>query len=332
MKKSMPVFAVMSMVILLMIYSCKKETIKSCNAAPTVSAGNDTTLANVTSLSLKGTTSADVGTWTILEGQGGTVDNTKTPVQFTGVLDNTYKLKWESTNDCGASSDEMIVTLVDAGANMTVDQLVDNMHWIQQSCFKIQGSKFKIYTDPNSITTTDQADVILITHPHGDHFSAADIDKLVTSKTILIAPADCSYSGTVGKRIILTPGNTYTAFGAITIAAVPAYNIVKTTNHPKGNNWVGYVVTINGVTFYTAGDTERIPEMKSITTDIAMLPLGQTYTFNTVAEAADAAKDVKAKVAIPMHFGLYEGTAADATTFSNLLAGSVKVVIKVKGG
>src|SRR6478609_1252570 len=330
MKKSISLFTVLSMLILIGVYSCKKEN--GCAGPPKVRAGNDTTLANVTTITLKGTTDAQSGTWSIVEGQGGTIDNSKTPAQFTGALDNVYKLKLESTNDCGTASDELIINLVNAGADMTVNELVSNMHWIQQSCFRIEGSKFKIYTDPVSISGTDQADIILITHPHGDHFSPADIDKLVTSKTILIAPGDCNYTGKVGARVYLGPGNTYTAFGAVKITAVPAYNIVKTQNHPKSNNWVGYVVTINGVTFYTAGDTERVPEMKNITTDIAMLPLGQTYTFNTVAEAAEAAKDTKAKVAIPMHFGLYEGTEADASTFQNLLSGSMKVVIKTKGG
>jgi len=226
---------------------------------------------------------------------------------------------------------DQCISLVDAGANMTVDKLVENIHWIQQSCFKIQGSKYKIYTDPVSITANDQADIILITHPHGDHYSPSDIDKLVTSKTILIAPAECNYTGTVGKRVILIPGQAYMAFGSVRIEAVPAYNINKTQFHPKSNNWVGYVVKMNGVTFYQAGDTERVPEMKNITTDIAMLSLGQTYTFDNVNDAAEAAKDVKAKVAIPMHFGLYEGTAADATTFKGLLESSMKVVIKTKG-
>ena len=71
--------------------------------------------------------------------------------------------------------------------------------------------------------------------------------------------------------------------------------------------------------------------MKTFTADIALLPLGQTYTFNTVNDAAEAAKDVHAKVAIPMHFGLYEGTPEDATTFKTLLNGVIPVIIKVKG-
>ncbi len=302
-----------------------------CTAPPDVSAGKDTTLVNVATLKLLANSSINTGTWSIEEGDGGVIDNGKSPIEFTGKLDESYKLKWESTNACGSSSVIQNVTFVDAGADMTVDQLVDNMHWIEQSSFRIEGSKYKIYTDPLGITNTDAADIILITHPHGDHFSPANIDKIVTSKTILIAPADCNYTGTVGQRITLIPGQEYTAFGSIKIQAVPAYNIVKTQFHPKSNNWVGYVVTINGVTFYTAGDTERVPEMKTFKTDIAMLSLGQTYTFESVADAAEVAKDVKAKVAIPMHFGLYEGTAADATTFKTLLEDKMKVVIKTKG-
>ena len=211
-----------------------------------------------------------------------------------------------------------------------INEMVQNIHWIQQSCFRIDGHKSKIYIDPLSITQTDVADIILITHAHGDHFSPDDIAKLVGPNTIIIAPADCNYTGTA-KRIVLKPGELYFAKNCIKIKAVPAYDIVKTDYHPKSNNWVGYVLTMNGVSIYHAGDTERIPEMKSIYCDIALLPLGQTYTMNSVADAAESAKDVHAKVAIPMHFGFYEGTEADAQTFKSLLDGKIKVVIKTKG-
>lgn len=214
------------------------------------------------------------------------------------------------------------------GTSVTVDKMVDNIHWIKQAGFRIEGSKYKIYTDPIGITKRDTADIILITHPHGDHFSPADIDKLTGSKTIIIAPEDCNYKGTYAQRIVLKPGEEYNASGNIKIKAVPAYNIKKTQFHPKSNNWVGYVITMDGVTIYDAGDTERIPEMKDISCDIALLPLGQTYTMNSVADAAESAKDVKAGVAIPMHFGLAEGTTDDAKTFKNLLDGMVKVIIK----
>jgi len=212
-----------------------------------------------------------------------------------------------------------------------IDKLVENIHWIEQSCFRIDAGRYTVYTDPNSIQGNVKADLILISHPHGDHWSAAELDKIVQPGTILIAPKEVVYSGKIAKRVILKPGEQFNELDGIKIKAVPAYNIDKTQFHPKANNWVGYLIKINGVTIYHAGDTERVPEMKTFTADIALLPLGQTYTFSTVNDAAQAAKDVDAKVAIPMHFGLAEGTAADAETFKTLLKGVIPVIIKVKG-
>jgi L-ascorbate metabolism protein UlaG (beta-lactamase superfamily) len=94
---------------------------------------------------------------------------------------------------------------------------------------------------------------------------------------------------------------------------------------------VGYIVEIDGVKVYHAGDTERIPEMKNIDCDIALLPLGQTYTMNSVEEAAEAALDTGAEVAIPIHYGMYEGTKEDAEKFKELLDGKMKVVILEPG-
>lgn len=210
-----------------------------------------------------------------------------------------------------------------------VFKMVENIHWIQQSCFRIDGGfRSKIYIDPLSITKTDVADLILITHAHGDHFSQADIDKITGPNTILIAPADCQYAGKA-KRIVLKPGQTY-FYRGILIKAVPAYNILKTQYHPIENKWVGYIITMNGVSIYHAGDTERIPEMQDFSCDIALIPLGQTYTMNTIEDAAESVIDVGAMVAIPMHYGFYEGTDEDAIAFKNLLSGSVSVILKEK--
>lgn len=312
---------------------CKKSDATpdhSCAKGPTVSAGDDIVATGKTSIILKGTTSEKSGTWEIVEGEGGKIE-TGTSTTFTGLLKNTYKLKFTSKNDCGESSDELKITLnPDCGDNLTVTQMADNMHWIAQSCFRINAGPFKIYTDPLSIKEKDTADIIVITHGHGDHFSPDDLDKIVGPNTILIAPADINYTGQVGQRIVLVPGQEFNAFNCVNIKAVSAYNINKTQYHPKSNNWVGYLITVNGITIYHAGDTERIPEMKTFACDIALLPLGQTYTFDSVDDAVEAAKDVHAKLAIPMHFGLYEGTADDAVTFKNKLNATIPVIIKEK--
>lgn len=304
---------------------------KSCSQPPVVSAGNDLILSGVVQTELEGTTNGEPGTWSIAEGTGGEIVPGD-PAVLKGKLGYEYRLEWESTNDCGTSTDDVVVEFnKTCGSDRTINNFVDNMHWIQQACFRIETSSFTIYTDPNSITKKDTADLILISHPHGDHWTTADLDMISGPNTIIIAPVEVTYSGPHRKRIYLTPGQEYNAFGCISVKAVPAYNIVKTNYHPKEKNWVGYVVTVDGVTFYHAGDTELVPEMKDITCDIALLPLGQTYTFDHVSDAVQAAKDVKAKVAIPMHFGLYEGTSDDALSFKDLLDGVIPVVIKEKG-
>ena len=114
----------------------------------------------------------------------------------------------------------------------------------------------------------------------------------------------------------------------VKIKAVFAYNIKKNF-HAKGENFVGYLITLDNITYYHTGDTERIPEMKNISCDIIMLPLGQKYTMNSVDEAAEVVSDVKAAVAIPMHWGTHEGTKEDVTLFTKLVqAKGVSCIIK----
>lgn len=210
--------------------------------------------------------------------------------------------------------------------------MVDNIHWLGQATVKISIPGKTIYIDPYQIKKSDQADIILITHSHGDHLSLEDIAKVSSNQTIIMAPNDClkQLKGiTLDKTIVSEPG-LKKQFKGIHIEAVPAYNMVKTNFHPKSNRWVGYILTLNGIKIYHAGDTEKIPEMKNFQCDIVLLPLGQTYTMNSVKEAAEAALDVKARVAIPIHYGLYEGQDSDAQEFKELLKNKIKVIIKEK--
>ncbi len=212
--------------------------------------------------------------------------------------------------------------------SFTAQNIADSLVWIKQSCFKIQVLGKTIYFDPLAISENDSADFILITHPHGDHFSPNDIAKISTAKTTIFGPKDCKYNGTCKEFVEVIPGQTIEIAPNISITTVPAYNVVKTKFHPKEKQWVGYLLKIGNIVIYHAGDTERIPEMKNFTANIALLPLGQTYTMNSVDEAADAARDVKAEIAIPMHWGAYEGTAEDAQKFKSLLENEMKVIIK----
>ena len=206
--------------------------------------------------------------------------------------------------------------------------IVGNIQWFGQSDFRIEIAGKVIYIDHVRIVDDLPADIVLITHPHFDHFSEPAIAKVSTSNTVVIGPADCKYSGLCKEFKTFAPGDTFILGETMKIKAVPAYNIIKIKNHPKSNKWLGYLISFEGVTIYHAGDTERIPEMKEFTCDIALLPLGQTYTMSSVDEAVEAIKDLKPKIAIPMHYGLYEGKQADADDFKAKLNGITEVVIK----
>ncbi len=209
--------------------------------------------------------------------------------------------------------------------------ITDRIHWYGQSAIKIETGELVLWFDPYKIPDgEDKADYIFITHSHFDHLSFEDIEKIVTSKTHFFAPYDCIpklADAGYKKFTSVEPGTKDEIKNDILVETVPMYNINKTTYHPRGNKWVGYILTIEGLKIYHAGDTERIPEMKEINCDIAFLPLGQTYTMDSVEDAAKAALDTGAKTAIPFHYGLYEGKKEDADRFKELLEGKMDVVI-----
>jgi L-ascorbate metabolism protein UlaG (beta-lactamase superfamily) len=109
---------------------------------------------------------------------------------------------------------------------------------------------------------------------------------------------------------------------------VPAYNLNKDF-HKKDSNWVGYILNINNTSYYFAGDTDVIPEMKDFNVDVAFLPVGGTYTMNAT-EAAQAANIIKPLVAVPIHYGDVVGSAEDAKTFVNLIDDSIQGLILKK--
>jgi L-ascorbate metabolism protein UlaG (beta-lactamase superfamily) len=195
-----------------------------------------------------------------------------------------------------------------AALALTPQEALQRIAWYGQSSLRIELGGKLIWIDPVGIPLTEKADIILVTHSHGDHYSAADIKKLSGPSTLVLAGFD-----NAGLERI-KPGDSRKVDGLL-IEAVPAYNIVKADKHPKASLFCGFILSAEGVRIYDAGDTERIPEMKAIACDIAFLPLGQTYTMGSVDEAVQAALDVKAKIAVPFHYGLYEGTEKDADAF-----------------
>jgi L-ascorbate metabolism protein UlaG (beta-lactamase superfamily) len=202
-----------------------------------------------------------------------------------------------------------------------------NIDWLGHSGFKIKTFDEKmVYIDPYRILEdefeVDKADIIFITHSHYDHCSIEDIQKLARDGTIVVCPADVSSKMRhITKKVdirIAEIGEEQAVNETLKFWAVPAYNITKTA-HSKEEDWVGYILDLNGVLVYHAGDTDLIPEMKSIRNiDLALLPIGgSTYTMNA-GEAAKAAGIIRPKIAIPMHYGSISGVGdkSDADIFA----------------
>lgn len=200
----------------------------------------------------------------------------------------------------------------------------------KQSTVRIAADKV-IYVDPFEISGAPKdADIIFVTHTHGDHFSIRDIKKLAKAATKFVITPD-GKDGLIkeGYKDILTvaPSKDYVIDG-LEFTTVPAYNTDKNF-HKKGDNWVGYILTVNKTRYYFAGDTDVIPEMSGLRADVAFLPVGGTYTM-TAAEAAKAANIIKPLVAVPIHFEDLVGTKEDARTFISLLEKPVEGIILKK--
>ncbi len=203
--------------------------------------------------------------------------------------------------------------------------------WYQQSSIRIGAGGLQIYIDPYHVPEGEPtADVILISHEHGDHLSPDDIARVKGDKTVVFANPTAA-AKLDGDVTVLRPGDTASHNGLI-IRAVPAYTTTKfrpsgEATHPKESEHLGLILEIDDLTFYAAGDTDVIPEMESIgPVDYAFLPVSGTYVM-TAEEAAEAARIVQPSVAIPVHYGAIVGSADDARRFADLVPDQVRVWI-----
>ena len=210
--------------------------------------------------------------------------------------------------------------------------MLENIKVLYHSSIRMNKEKV-IYIDPYKINKNyNDADIIFITHSHYDHYSEEDIEKVKKSDTIIVVPKDLENTllnnGHKKENVIsVVPGDVNT-IEEIKFEAVPAYNINKSF-HPKENGWVGYVIEIEDIRYYIAGDTDITDDNRKIKCDVAFVPVGGTYTMN-FKEAAQLVNEINPKIAVPIHYGSIVGTKQDAMNFISLLNSNIKGVELMK--
>ena len=210
--------------------------------------------------------------------------------------------------------------------------MLENVEVLCHSSIKINKEKV-IYIDPFKIDKNyNDADIIFITHDHYDHYSEDDIDKVKKNDTVIVAPegllTKLLRKGFRQDYIITVTPDEQDMVEGIKFETVPAYNTDKQF-HPKENEWVGYIIELNGYRYYIAGDTDITEENKKVKCDVAFVPVGGTYTMD-FKEAAFLINEIKPKIAVPIHYGSVVGTKQDAEDFKRLLHPEIKCEILMK--
>ena len=210
--------------------------------------------------------------------------------------------------------------------------MLENIEVLYHSSIRISKNKV-IYIDPFKIDKDyNDADIVFITHDHFDHYSEEDIDKVINENTTIIIPEELLTKilrkGINKNAVITVESNKEYMVQGIKFETIPAYNTNKTF-HPKENDWVGYIITLDGIRYYIAGDTDITEENRKVKCDVAFVPVGGTYTMS-FEEAAQLINEIKPQVAVPIHYGSVVGTKQDAIDFIKLLNPTINGVILMK--
>ena len=215
---------------------------------------------------------------------------------------------------------------------MEIQNMLENIRVNTQSSIRIAAPEGIVYLDPLEIgDAPHDADFILITHNHGDHFSPSDIRKAAGADTVLVVPQKMekqaqALRGVVGSIVTVRPGEALTVKG-LALETVPAYNNIKPF-HPQSAGWVGYILITDGIRIYAAGDTDATKDNRQVRCDIAMVPIGGTFTMNA-KKSGELMGEMRPAVAIPIHYGSIVGSAADAKTFAKLTEPGIRVELKL---
>ena len=211
--------------------------------------------------------------------------------------------------------------------------MTGNIEVFTQNSIRIRSRVGVIYIDPFQMKEEPKdADFVLITNDHYDHFSPEDIGKVCKADTVLVVPEKMAskaqeVSKMVGKIETVKPG-VYREMGGLEFETVPAYNTLKPF-HPKSAEWVGYILRVDGQRIYIAGDTDATKEARAVKCDVAIVPIGGTYTMDA-KKAAELVNEIRPSMAIPVHYGNIVGKVSDGDTFAENVKTPVKVEFKIQ--
>ena len=207
---------------------------------------------------------------------------------------------------------------------------ISNIEVFTQSSIRIRCGTGAVYADPFRMKISPHdADIVLITHGHYDHFSPEDLAKVINPATILVVPekvADkaAAFSAQVKAIETVLPGQQYQIAG-LSLETVPSYNRIKPF-HPKKNGWVGYLLDLDGQRVFIAGDTDKTKENSTVQCDIALVPVGGKFTMDA-KEAAELINTIRPAAAIPTHYGTIVGKKSDGERFASLVDPAIETKI-----
>ena len=216
---------------------------------------------------------------------------------------------------------------------------LENVRVFTQSAIRIEGAAGTVaYFDPFSLTDAEaahDADYVLITHAHYDHLSPEDYARVAGEKTVVVAPASMAQevAGLGAAATHLMSAGEIIELPGLTVEAVPAYNVEpeRLGMHPRENGWLGYVVTLDGAPtrYYVSGDTDQNADNEVVSCDVALVPIGGTYTCDP-RQAAAFVNALRPRAAVPTHYGSIVGTYADFDAFAAEVDPAIEVIRKLE--
>ena len=216
---------------------------------------------------------------------------------------------------------------------------LENVRVYTQSAIRIEGARGTVaYLDPFSLTDAEaahDADYVLITHAHYDHLSPEDYARVAGEKTVVVAPASMAgdVAGLPAAEVKLMTAGEKLELPGLTVEAMPAYNVEpeRLAMHPQANGWLGYVVTLDGepTRYYVSGDTDQNADNEAVSCDVALVPIGGTYTCDP-RQAAAFVNALRPRAVVPTHYGSIVGTYDDFDAFAAAVDPAIAVVRKLE--